>query len=79
MDELLKTTDPVLISFVEALLKEAGIGHLVVDRNMSLVEGSLGILPCRVLVEAPAAGRARRLLAEAGLAAELKPAPGDAR
>lgn len=71
MDEILKTTDPVILSFVEALFKEAGIGHLVVDRNMSLVEGSLGILPCRVLVESDALARARRLLTDAGLGAEL--------
>jgi len=78
MDEILKTTDPVILSFVEALFKEAGIGHLVVDRNMSLVEGSLGILPCRVLVEAEALDRARRLLTDAGLGAELSRPKGGA-
>ena len=40
----------VLISFVEALLRDAGIDAFVVDQNMSVIEGSLGILPRRVLV-----------------------------
>lgn len=75
MDEILKTTDLVTLSFVEALFRDAGIGHIVVDRNMSLVEGSLGILPCRVLVERDSVAAARRLLVDAGLGAELGPAP----
>ena len=71
MDELLRTNDVVLISFVEALLRDAGIEHLVVDQNMSVVEGSLGVLPRRVLVAAEQAAAARRLLEEAGIGAEI--------
>ena len=71
MEELLRTNDIVLISFVEALLREAGIDHLVVDQNMSIVEGSLGVIPRRVLVERDAMPRARTLLKEAGLDHEL--------
>ena len=51
MIELLRTNDPVLISFVESLMRDAGIGFFVADQNMSIVEGSLGILPRRVMVE----------------------------
>ena len=50
MRELIRTNDTVLLCYVEALLKDAGIGAAVVDRNMSAIEGSLGILPRRVLV-----------------------------
>ena len=71
MIELLRSNDVVLISFAEALLSEAGITHAVVDRNMSVVEGSLGILPRRILVAADQHESARELLAEAGLAREL--------
>lgn len=71
MDELLRSNDPVLISFVEALLNDAGIGHAVFDQYMSLVEGTIGILPRRILVIADELERARLLLSEAGLAAEL--------
>ena len=65
MEELLKTNDPVLLSFVEALLAEAGITHFVADRNMSILEGSIGVLPRRVMVAGEEAARARKLLREA--------------
>jgi len=50
MKQLVETTDPVVLSYVEALLKGAGIAAVVLDRHMSLAEGSLGILPRRVMV-----------------------------
>ncbi|RAH98289.1 hypothetical protein DLJ53_26640 [Acuticoccus sediminis] len=71
MDELLRTNDLVLISFVDALLSDAKIAHLVVDQNMSVLEGSLGVLPRRVLVDRERAEDARRLLNEAGIGTEL--------
>jgi len=72
MDEILRTNDVVLISFVETLLKEAGIRYFVADQNMSVIEGSLGILPRRVLVPADDVERTRRLLREAGVGDELE-------
>ena len=71
MIELLRSNDPVLLSFVEALLKEAGIEHAVVDQNMSVMEGSIGILPRRMLVVRHQHENARRILTEAGLEREL--------
>lgn len=71
MQELLRTNDLVLVSFVEALLNEQEIGHMVLDTNMSILEGSIGILPRRVMVDADCHARATRLLSEAGLAGEL--------
>jgi hypothetical protein len=73
MDELMRTNDPVLLSFVEALLNEAGIRHAVADRNLSVLIGSTGILPRRVLVASDDLARARRILSEAGLEKELTP------
>lgn len=72
MIELLRTNDPVVLSFVEALLRDAGIHFFVADQNMSIVEGSLGILPRRLMVEAAEEETARRLIADAGIADELK-------
>jgi len=69
--ELVRTNDPVLISFLEALLKSEGIGHVVLDQNMSILDGSLGILPRRVMVENGRHAMAVLLLKEAGLDAEL--------
>ena len=71
MRELLRTNDQVLLSFVDALLKEAGIAHTIADQNMSVIEGSIGILPRRMLVAGDKLEAAQRILAEAGLAAEL--------
>jgi hypothetical protein len=72
MIELVRTNDLVLISFVESVLKQAGVRFFVADNHMSAVEGSLGFLPRRIMIEAAQAARARRLLQEAGLAGELR-------
>ena len=74
MDELIRTNDMLLISFVEALLKDAGIGYYLADQNMSVMEGSLGVLPRRVLVPSDEIVAARALMTEAGIADELRPA-----
>jgi Putative prokaryotic signal transducing protein len=73
MHELVRTNDAVLITAIEALLKSAQIEHMVVDRNMSVLEGSIGIFPRRILVDEEQFDAARRLLQEAGFAAELRP------
>jgi Putative prokaryotic signal transducing protein len=78
LEELLRTNDIVLISFVEALLRDAGIDHMVVDQNMSVIEGSLGVLPRRVLVVSDSAAAARRLLKDAGVGAEIVSPKGSA-
>jgi len=70
--EILRTNDPVLVSAVEALLDGADIPHLLLDQNMSVLEGSLGILPRRLLVAEDHMRQARRLLEEAGFGRELR-------
>ncbi|MBA5777647.1 DUF2007 domain-containing protein [Stappia sp. F7233] len=75
MEELIRTNDMVLISFIEAVLGEAGIEHVVLDTYMSILEGSLGVLPRRVLVDSDRISQARRLLREAGLGTELDISP----
>jgi hypothetical protein len=71
--EIVRTNDPVLITAIEALLNGAGIRHVVLDRNMSVLEGSLGVLPRRVLVAEEQETNARRVLEDAGLGHELRP------
>jgi NADH:ubiquinone oxidoreductase subunit K len=75
MRELVRTNDAVLISALEALLNGARIKHMVVDQNMSVLEGSIGIFPRRILVAEDQIGVARRLLEEAGFGDELRPSP----
>jgi Putative prokaryotic signal transducing protein len=75
MNLLLQTNDPVLLSYVSSLLDDAGIEAVVFDANISVVEGSIGVFPRRVMVREAEIIRARRVLEEAGLAAELAPMP----
>lgn len=66
MKELLRTNDPVRLSWLQALLRDAGIESLVLDHHTSLVEGSIGAIPRRLMVAADDHRRAVRLLEEAG-------------
>ncbi|MBV9332322.1 MAG: DUF2007 domain-containing protein [Alphaproteobacteria bacterium] len=50
MKPLLKTNDVVLLSFAQSLLKDARIDTLVLDTNASIMDGSLGMLPRRLMV-----------------------------
>ena len=76
MREIVRTNDAVLISAIEALLAGAHIPYAVFDQNMSVLEGSIGLLPRRILVDECCVRDARRLLTEAGLGHELRPDEG---
>ena len=67
MEELLRSNDPVYLSFVRHVLDEAGIDYLLLDEHMSVLEGSIGILPRRILVAAEDLRRARQELGNATL------------
>jgi hypothetical protein len=71
MRELLRSNDAVLLSFAQSVLREAGIACLLADQHISLMEGSIGAFPRRLLVGADDWVAARRALGEAGLAAWL--------
>ncbi len=64
MIELLRTNDPVLLSFAAALLADAGIETEVFDNHTSVVEGSIGAIPRRLMVADDDAPAARRIVAE---------------
>ncbi|BBK38151.1 hypothetical protein STAQ_32290 [Allostella sp. ATCC 35155] len=66
MVELLRTNDVVRLSWLSALLADAGIGAIVLDGHASLMEGSIGAIQRRLMVDAGDLTAARRLLAEAG-------------
>lgn len=71
MQELMRSNDAVLISFVDALLNDADIPHFVADVHMSILDGSIGVLPRRVLVDPDHLDQARRILKDAELGHEL--------
>lgn len=65
--ELTRTNDPVLLSFLQSLLADAGIDTFVADATMAVLEGSIAVWQRRLLVPADRAEEARRLVREAGL------------
>jgi hypothetical protein len=65
MREVLKSNNPVELSFAEAVLKAAGIDSVVFDTNMSVLDGSMVILPRRLMVSDDDADRAVALLRDA--------------
>ncbi|MCD1641804.1 DUF2007 domain-containing protein [Aurantimonas coralicida] len=71
MQELMRSNDAVLLSFVDALLKDADIPHFLADVHMSILDGSIGVLPRRVLVDTDRMDQARRILKDADLSHEL--------
>ncbi|HEX6351960.1 DUF2007 domain-containing protein [Actinophytocola sp.] len=72
MVELLRSNDPVLISFAASLLDDAKIKHTVADSNISVIEGSIGAVVPRILVADEQHAQARELLTEAGLEDSLR-------
>ncbi len=70
MKELVRTNDPVRLSWLQALLRDSGIECVVLDAHTSAVEGSIGAIPRRVMVADPDLVRARALLAAEGEADE---------
>ena len=64
MKELLRTNNFVYLSYAQAVLQDAGIQSLVFDSHMSVMEGSLGVLPRRLMVADGDFTRARKLLDE---------------
>lgn len=77
MIELIRTNDPVLISWLRAQLDGAGIEVLVLDEHMSILDGSVLAIPRRIMVPERDQAEAQEILAEADRIAQGKP-EGDA-
>lgn len=71
MKQLLRTNDLVRLSWLQALLADSGIASIVLDQYTSALEGSLGILPRRLMVHDEDFIQACRVLLDAGEGAEL--------
>lgn len=71
MQPVIKTTNPVLLSYAVSLLKDAGIPAQVYDRNISFIEGGIGVFPRRLMVADDMLDAARTVLVEAGLKDDL--------
>ena len=67
MIAILKTVNPATLNFAQAVLKDADIPFFVMDQNVSIIEGSIGIIPRRLMVVDEDAEEARQALCDAGL------------
>lgn len=65
MKELLRTNDPVRLSWAMARLADAGIESIVLDQHASVVEGSIGAIQRRLMVAERDHARARALIVAA--------------
>ncbi|HEX4700638.1 MAG TPA: DUF2007 domain-containing protein [Pseudonocardiaceae bacterium] len=67
MRELIRSNDPLLISFATSVLTDAGIKVTVTDTHMNVIDGSIGAVSPRILVDPDQYEEARLLLDEAGV------------
>jgi hypothetical protein len=63
MQELLRTNDLVLLSFLQEALRSQGVGCVVLDGGMAALDGGVIAIPRRLMVEADAFARAKEVLA----------------
>jgi len=66
MKELVKTNNPVLLSWIQSLLRQEGIESFIFDSHMSVLEGSANAIPCRLMVIDDDYNTARETMTEAG-------------
>lgn len=71
MKEILRTNYPALINYVENLMSQADIKYLLADQHASIMDGSIGALPRRILVPDDDFDQALRIMREADLADEI--------
>ena len=65
METLLRTTNPVRLSFLQALLRNSGIEVQVFDSNISALEAGIGVFPRRLVVSQASLLKAKSILADA--------------
>jgi hypothetical protein len=71
MIAVIKSNNPVTLSYARSILNDAGIDCYVADTHASIIEGSIGAIPQRVMILEDDVKEARKALSEAGLEEEL--------
>jgi hypothetical protein len=66
METVATSNDPVRLSFLLALLRDAGLRPMLYDANMATLEGSAGAIQQRIAVPSDQVSAALRVLSEAG-------------
>jgi len=67
MQEILRTNDPILISYVRSLLLDAGIESVEFDSHIANLEGGVSAIPCRLMVIDADVDRALSILTDSKL------------
>jgi len=67
MQEILRTNNPVLFSYVRSLLTDAGIVPVEFDSHIAALEGRVSAIACRLMLAEEGAERARSALVESAL------------
>lgn len=66
MRVLIRSTNPIRLGFLQALLRDAGIQSVLLDQHISAVEGGIGAFPRRLAVRDEDEAQARRILHDSG-------------
>ena len=66
MRAVVTSNNPVRLSFLAALLADAGIETILLDDHASAMDGSIGAIPRRLCVADEDHDAARRVLRDAG-------------
>ncbi len=66
MREVLRTNDPVRLSWLQVLLRDQGVEAMVLDTHTSILEGSAGAIMRRLVVSDDDFDQACRVLEESG-------------
>ncbi|MCW8307432.1 DUF2007 domain-containing protein [Acidiphilium sp. PA] len=66
MEVIIASNDTIRLSFLMALLRDAGLSPVMLDQNIAATEGNIGMFPRRIAVAVDEAAQARRVLQEAG-------------
>ncbi|GBQ11143.1 putative signal transducing protein [Acidiphilium acidophilum] len=66
MEVIAASTDTIRLSFLMALLRDAGLDPVLLDQNIAATEGNIGMFPRRIAVASADAAQARRILQDAG-------------
>ena len=67
MREIIRSNDPILLNFAQVLLRNAGLDAVLMDQNMSVMEGSIGILQRRLMVPVGDIEQARQIMIDSDL------------
>ena len=67
MREIIRSNDPILLNFAQVLLRDAGVDAVLMDQNMSVMEGSIGILQRRLMVPVGDIELARQIMIDSDL------------